>query len=72
VSDYQQRTESKQVATERRALQLPADIARDISQFKIRLAGSVNHIPTNGDMLKGLLVLADKHYDEIVGIIKGE
>jgi hypothetical protein len=60
------------MATERHGVQLPADIFRQLNQFKIRVAGTANHIPTNGDMLKGLLVLADRHYDEIVGIIKGD
>jgi hypothetical protein len=56
--------------SDNKSLKVSTEVYGRLGQFKIKLAGSIGHIPTMNDIISSLLDSGDKHYDEIVGVIK--
>jgi hypothetical protein len=61
---------------DKRGMQLPIDLFRDLTRFKIRLAGDLGAVPTNPEVVRALLAIAEANYPatvaKITEIRKGE
>lgn len=49
-----------------KTVQLPEPVFAELNALKIRIVKSTDAIPTNGDIVRAALSLANKHYEEML------
>jgi hypothetical protein len=49
-----------------RTLKIADDVFAEFNTLKIRLAGSLGHIPTNGELVGAMAMVGNEHYGELV------
>lgn len=52
-----------------KTVQLPELIFANLQSLKIRLIGTLNRIPTNGDIVRAAMSVAENHYDELIAAL---
>lgn len=55
--------------TQYRTVQLPPNVHSDMNSLKIRLAGDSGKIPSNGDVIRAVIRVANAHYPELLTVL---